>query len=399
MSRSIRSALRVVTHNVVFFAFVLGLVIPAAASAMTVPILKPDAGTPNIDPSRFASLLVIDTRSGKTLYKLNPEKSWTPASLTKLMTAATFASTPTKWDSAGLILSSDEVGGGRLAVSSGARMTLRDLLNAALVGSANNAAEALGRIDGPGRASFVKKVNTYAQTLGLTNSVFHDASGMNETNRTTAYDLALIFQKGREDAEIKKAMTTSNYQFTIATRGKTISHTIKNTNTLLFGNPDITVTGGKTGYLVESRYNFALAASPGIGEPQNAGEVAVFVLGAPTRDDSQRAGAELARWAWNAFDWDAASSTPATFTRTLASGDKGTDVKAMQKYLNTHGAVITTSGPGSPGKETELFGAMTKTALAKFQTMHAAEILKPQGRASATGAFDIGTRAYFNEHP
>jgi D-alanyl-D-alanine endopeptidase (penicillin-binding protein 7) len=372
---------------------------PAAAMAAQVPILKSTATDPKIDASAFASVLVIDTRSGKTLYKLNPDKSWVPASLTKLMSAGTFASTPTKWDASGNILKTDEVGGGRLAVSSGARMTLRDLMNAAIVGSANNAAEALGRLDAKNRSAFVKKMNTYAQTLGMSNSVFHDASGMNETNKTTAYDLALIFQKAREDAEIKKAMTTSNYSFKIATGSRVVNHTVKNTNTLIFGNPDIVVTGGKTGYLVESKYNFALAASPGAGMPQNAGEVAVFVLGAPSRDASQTASAELARWAWESFDWDAASSTPVTFTRTLAVGDKGPDVLALQKYLNTHGAVITTSGAGSPGKETNLFGAMTKAALAKFQAAHATEILSPQGRIAATGAFDVGTRAYFNENP
>lgn len=366
-------------------------------SAATVPVLKSDALPPTIATSTFASLLLIDVASGKTLYAHNPAKSWVPASLTKLMTAETFASTPTKWESVGNILKADEVGGGRLAVPSGARMTFRDLLNSALVGSANNAAEALGRLDGPGRAAFIKKMNARAAALGLTNSRFNDAAGMNEHNVTTAVDIANLFAQAASYPELRSAMTTPAYQFTVATK-PVLSKNVKNTNLLVANDPSVIVTGGKTGYLVESRYNFALSAKPGVGQPTTGGEVVAVVLGAQTRDDSQAAAATLAKWAWNAFDWQSPSSTPVTFTRALMKGDKGADVKALQKYLNTHGAVITTTGGGSPGKETELFGELTRVALARFQEAHAAHILTPQGKVKGTGVLDFETRAWMNEN-
>jgi serine-type D-Ala-D-Ala endopeptidase (penicillin-binding protein 7) len=378
----------------------LSFAIPAAASAGTtnVPILKPSASDPQIDASAYASVLVIDAASGKTLYKSEPAKPWVPASLTKLMTSYLFASKPRNWTAKGNILKADEVGGGRLAVSSGATMTLRDLLNAALVGSANNAATALARLSGMGTAGFVTGMNAELARMGLTNTVLRDASGMNEKNVTTAYDMMAIFQKARENPEIRKAMTTGNYQFTIASPKK-VSKNVKNTNLLVFGNPDVIVTGGKTGYLEESKYNFALSASPGQGMPQNAGEVAVIVFGANTRDGSQQAAATLAKWAWNSFDWYASSSVPIVFPRTLALGDKGADVKKLQQWLNAHGFIIAKTGAGSPGKETELFGALTQTAIKKLQEAHAADILAPQGRLTATGAFDMLTRAFLNEHP
>ena len=63
----------------------------------------------------------------------------------------------------------------------------------------------------------------------------------------------------------------------------------------------------------------------------------------------------------------------------------GDDVKALQVYLNTHGFMIASSGPGSSGNETTKFGAATKAALSKFQ--------KAKGITPAAGYFGPKTRA------
>jgi parallel beta-helix repeat protein len=73
------------------------------------------------------------------------------------------------------------------------------------------------------------------------------------------------------------------------------------------------------------------------------------------------------------------------FTRDLELGDVGDDVKALQQYLNTHGFVLATVGPGSAGSETIKFGAATKAALVKFQ--------KANGITPAAGYFGPKTRA------
>lgn len=84
------------------------------------------------------------------------------------------------------------------------------------------------------------------------------------------------------------------------------------------------------------------------------------------------------------------------FDRNLVLGDKGPDVKMLQEYLNEQGFIIASTGPGSLGHETELFGKSTKAALAKFQEAHADVLLKPYGITAGTGYFGEATRAFLN---
>lgn len=60
-------------------------------------------------------------------------------------------------------------------------------------------------------------------------------------------------------------------------------------------------------------------------------------------------------------------TTGYSFTRDLQLGDTGSDVKALQQYLNTHGYTVATTGPGSPGNETDFFGSLTRASVIRFQ--------------------------------
>lgn len=58
------------------------------------------------------------------------------------------------------------------------------------------------------------------------------------------------------------------------------------------------------------------------------------------------------------------------FTRDLGKGMKGEDVKRLQKFLNSHGFVLASSGPGAPGFETNFFGNLLENALKRFQLVN-----------------------------
>jgi peptidoglycan hydrolase-like protein with peptidoglycan-binding domain len=80
-----------------------------------------------------------------------------------------------------------------------------------------------------------------------------------------------------------------------------------------------------------------------------------------------------------------------SFSRDLETGATGSDVKALQQYLNNHGFDVASSGAGSAGNETERFGGLTRAALIKLQ--------KSAGITPAVGYFGPKTRAYIAAHP
>ncbi len=61
------------------------------------------------------------------------------------------------------------------------------------------------------------------------------------------------------------------------------------------------------------------------------------------------------------------SGSISVFKHTLSPNNTGDDVKQLQIFLNTHGYVVSNSGPGSSGSETLMFGALTRKAVQKFQ--------------------------------
>jgi hypothetical protein len=77
-----------------------------------------------------------------------------------------------------------------------------------------------------------------------------------------------------------------------------------------------------------------------------------------------------------------------TITRDLELGMEGEDVRTLQKYLNTHGYIITTTGPGSPNNETTRFGPATHQAVIRYQNAHRTEL----GIQNGTGYVGEKTR-------
>ncbi len=87
------------------------------------------------------------------------------------------------------------------------------------------------------------------------------------------------------------------------------------------------------------------------------------------------------------------SAISGKITSPLSSGSRGSSVKTLQQFLNTHGFAVASSGPGSPGNETETFGSLTLKAVEKFQEQY--NIAKP----GVPGYGNVGpkTRAKINE--
>ncbi|MBM3204580.1 D-alanyl-D-alanine carboxypeptidase [Candidatus Uhrbacteria bacterium] len=276
--------------------FVGGLFFAVSSNAA---VLKTDA-VPFVPlENEFASAIVLVPHTHQQLYAFKPDHARVAASLTKLANALAFVKSNPKWQKVVSIKKVDEVGGGRLRVTSGTLLTIKDLMFSSITASANNAATALGRISGFGSKGFIHQMNAQVKLAGAKQSVFFDASGMDPRSKTTARDMALIAEKAFKQPMIRQAAQLGTYDFPLV--GTREHKVIKNTNYLLTQDDDVWVVGGKTGYLEESKYNFVVQLRPMSADgrsPDPSKELIITVLGAPTKEGSFNAAKRLAEWAW-----------------------------------------------------------------------------------------------------
>lgn len=247
------------------------------------------------------SYIVVDKQSGLVLTEQASSVVWPIASITKLMTTELVLDSGASLDEVCTIESEDEVGGARLYVSSGATFSLNDLIYATLVGSANNAANAITRATGLDRGSFIEEMNEKAAACGLPHTQYTDPTGIEPTNVSTARETAKLARQVFSRPDFRHYTSTSTKTISVLSTGETKKLT--NTNWLLWkpAYDDIYVMAGKTGYLEESNWNLVTALRPSVDDA--AREVIVVVFGSASRGDSANDAKALAEWTWQNFTW------------------------------------------------------------------------------------------------
>jgi len=193
------------------------------------------------------SALVLDRKTKKVLYEKNPNQRMAMASLTKLMTAIVFLEDSQKnLDERFLVPYEITVlDGAGIGLVPGEEISYKDLLWGALIGSGNDAAEGLALTLG-NRKEFIDKMNEKVKELGLLDTHFSGASGLDTENHySTASDIAKIFDYALGVKEIKEAIKVK--EFDIHALNTDLVHHVLNTNRLLrYDYPKM--KGGKTGY-------------------------------------------------------------------------------------------------------------------------------------------------------
>lgn len=158
--------------------------------------------------------VLIDANTGTILFEKNADQKMYPASLTKIMTAILAIEMGELSD---VIKVDDdtpyEIAGSHVALEPGEILSLKDMLYALMLPSANDAALAIAKHYGGSEEEFVKLMNDKAKEIGAYNTHFVNPHGLHDDNHyTTAADLALITKYAMENEEFKKIVSTIKYE-------------------------------------------------------------------------------------------------------------------------------------------------------------------------------------------
>ena len=147
-------------------------------------------------PCRAACL--IDQQTGTVLYEKNADQQMPIASITKVMTLLlTFEAVHNGQLTMDTPVPVSEhayhMGGSQIWLEPGEQFTLDEMIKAICVSSANDAAVAVAELVGGSEQGFVQSMNARAAELGMTNTAFHNACGLDaEGHLSTARDVAVM---------------------------------------------------------------------------------------------------------------------------------------------------------------------------------------------------------------
>lgn len=170
----------------------------------------PVASVPEIDAE---SAILMEASTGKIIYQKEENKKLPPASITKIMTMLLVieAIENKKLSFYDMVTTSEHaasMGGSQIWLEVGETMTVHDLLKSVAVGSANDASVALGEHIAGSEEGFVSMMNSRAKQLGMSNTNFTNACGLDDDNLyTSAKDIA-IMSRELISHEIIKQYTT-----------------------------------------------------------------------------------------------------------------------------------------------------------------------------------------------
>ena len=202
------------------------------------------------DPLNLGSsvALMVDARSGKTLYEKNADAVLPIASISKLLTAMVVIDSKQSMREM-LSISSEDVDTerhSRSRLTVGTKLSRAEMLQLALMASENRAANALGRHHPGGLAAFVEAMNRKAEAIGMADSSFVEPTGLSVGNVANAHDLVKLVREASRYPLLRSYSTMSD--LTVDTGYRQVRY--GNTNRLVKAGWEIGLQ--KTGYISEA---------------------------------------------------------------------------------------------------------------------------------------------------
>jgi len=245
----------------------------------------------------YKGALLEDADTGHVLLASNADMEWPPASMAKMMLLLVAQ----EQINAGRFTGNDPVrvseraahtGGSRVGLKEGDVYPLRELMKAALVKSANDAAVAVAEKVGGSVEATVRMMNERAQQLGMTHTEYQTVDGLpprptHDADRTTAYDLATVARAIIRETNLLMWSGQEHMDFD---NGVCI---LNNTNHLIghFEGCD----GLKTGFTFQAGFNVTATAKRG-----DMRLIAV-ILGAPSNTQRFAQAAKVLEWGFDQY--------------------------------------------------------------------------------------------------
>jgi D-alanyl-D-alanine carboxypeptidase (penicillin-binding protein 5/6) len=166
------------------------------------------AATPRLPDAR--AYYVVNAANGDVLVARNARARVAIASITKLMTVLVALQHLKPDDVVTVTQGAAQVGESRIPLYAGQRISVRDLLEGALVQSANNAADALAAAAAGGNIPrFVEWMNARARRIGLRDTHFVRPDGLDAPGHvSSARDVALLAQVAMHLPIVRRIVAT-----------------------------------------------------------------------------------------------------------------------------------------------------------------------------------------------
>jgi serine-type D-Ala-D-Ala carboxypeptidase (penicillin-binding protein 5/6) len=250
-----------------------------ALAATLVLAVVAAAAPPPVDAEAY---LVQNSGTGEILASQDEHERLPMASITKLMTAIVALEHASLDDVATISRRTAAIGESTINLVPGERVTLRDLIRAALIQSANDAANAIAAFVGRGSVDrFVKLMNARARQLGMSDTHFANPDGLDAPGHySSATDVTKLAR-----VAMNKPFIRETVRLVDATAAGRQLHTW---NDLLSSFPNL--LGVKTGHTDGAGWSQVAAA--------RGGGVTIYatILGGETRDGRNADLAKLLVW-------------------------------------------------------------------------------------------------------
>lgn len=214
--------------------------------------------------------IVMDADTGQVLLSSNMDVPKNPASITKILTMALACQKAQGDWSAQLTVSHDAVyslyrtGSSHIALQEGEVVSLADMLYAAEMVSANDAANVLAEYVGGTIEGGVAVMNALVAEMGLQNTHFTNPHGITDAEHyVSAYDMAVILRWALQQPGFEQLFCENNMYTMQPTNLQSQVRYFSLKDYIRIGSKSAyvsTVIGSKTGYTDDARYTYACLA-------------------------------------------------------------------------------------------------------------------------------------------